>query len=278
MSGHDELPVLGPDALDDIVALCVRAVPDAPARDELAGTLFTHDQPAVVRGDPSRGVVATVACDGAAHIRILAVDPAARGRGLGHALVRAAEHDARAAGHHTIVTGADAPYFLWPGVPTTATALCCLFERHHYVRADIHFDMRVDLATIPGDPGGHALATPAERDEVDAWMATHWSNWRAEVLRALDKGNLVLARDPGGTIAAFCAFEVNRVGYLGPVAVRPDLMGQGRGRPPLLGALHELRRRGRTETEVVWVGPVVPYAAVGGHVSNTYFVYRRELS
>ncbi len=85
-------------------------------------------------------------------------------------------------------------------------------------------------------------------------MTTHWPNWRAEVLRALDKGNLVLARDGSG-ISAFCAFEVNRAGFLGPVAVRPDLIGRGAGVRPLVGALHELRRRGRTSIEVVWVGP-----------------------
>jgi hypothetical protein len=108
-------------------------------------------------------------------------------------------------------------------------------------------------------------------------MATHWPNWRLEVLRALDKGNLVLDR-ADGDITAFCAFEVNRAGFLGPVAVRLDLMGRGRGRGVLLGALHELRRRGRDRIDVSWVGPVVPYASVGGHVSNVYFVYRRELA
>ena len=108
-------------------------------------------------------------------------------------------------------------------------------------------------------------------------MATHWPNWRAEVLRALDKGNLVITRDGSG-ISAFCAFEVNRAGFLGPVAVRPDLIGRGAARPGLVGALHELRRRGREHIEVCWVGPVVPYAALGGRVSNVYFVYRRELS
>jgi hypothetical protein len=29
---------------------------------------------------------------------------------------------------------------------------------------------------------------------------------------------------------------------------------------------------------VVWVGPVAPYAAVGGTVSDVFFVYRKEFS
>ena len=271
-----DLPILGRDALDDIAALCTRAIANPLTLEELEGSLFTPDQPAVVRGDPDVGVVATVECDDGAHVRLLTVDPSVRGRGHGHALVEAAEADARAAGQRMLITGADAPFFLWPGIPVTETGLVCLFERHHYFRGEANFDMRVDLDGIPDDPGGHALATAADREEVDAWTTTHWANWRAEVLRALDKGNLVIARGDDG-IQAFCAFEVNRAGFLGPVAVRPDLMGRGRGKPALIGALHELRRRGRTSTDVCWVGPVVPYALVGGQVSNVYFVYKREL-
>jgi GNAT superfamily N-acetyltransferase len=271
------LSVLGRNELGAIEALCRRALPDPPSVDELDGALFAPEQPAVVRGDPSTGVVATVECEDGTHVRLLTVDPDARGLGQGHALLEAAEADARTAGSRSLTIGADSPYFLWPGVPSNATPLLCLFERHHYARVETNFDMTVDLTAIPDDPGGHAPATQEERPEVDAWMATHWPNWRLEVLRALDKGNLVLDR-ADGDITAFCAFEVNRAGFLGPVAVRLDLMGRGRGRGVLLGALHELRRRGRDRIDVSWVGPVVPYASVGGHVSNVYFVYRRELA
>jgi predicted N-acetyltransferase YhbS len=259
--------------------LCGRAVADPPSVDELEDALCAPDQPTTVFGDPALGMVALVACDDGAHVRLLAVDPAARRRGLGHALMKAAEDWATAQGHPRLITGADPPYFLWPGVPSTETGLLCLFERRHYSRAETNFNMDVDLQQIPDDPGGHQLAGPEERDELDEWLAAHWSNWRPEVLRALDKGNLVIAREQGdkGTVTAFCAFEVNRRGLLGPVAVRPDLMGRGRGKGVLLGALYELRRRGADRVSVVWIGPVPPYAAVGGTVSDVFFVYRKEL-
>jgi GNAT superfamily N-acetyltransferase len=272
-----DLALLGLDALDDIVAFCGRAIPDPPTADELAGSLFTPDQPAIVRGDPAVGIVATALCDDGAHVRLLAVDPSVRGRGHGHALVEAAEHDARELGGTSLRTGADSPFFLWPGIPSTETGLTCLFEHHRYWRTEVNFDMRVDLHDLPPDPGGHALAQPGERDEVEAWTTQHWQNWQLETLRALDKGNLVITRGDDG-IRSICAFEVNRTGFLGPVAVRPDLMGQGVGRPALIGALHELRRRGCDFTDVCWVGPVIPYAAVGGKVSNVYFVYRRDFA
>jgi GNAT superfamily N-acetyltransferase len=271
---------LGRSDLEAIAQLCRRAVVAPPSVDELDGALFAERQAAVVLGDPSTGVVATVECDDGPHIRLLAVDPAARGRALGHALLQAAEDWARAAGHTSLVTGADPPYFLWPGVPSTEIALLCLLERRHYGRTETNFNMDVDLRSLPEDPGGHRLATATDRDELDSWMSTHWSNWRLEVMRALEKGNLVIARGEGddGGVTAFCAFEVNRRGGLGPVAVRPDLMGRGEGKAVLLGALHELRRRGAESVSVIWVGPVVPYASVGGHVSDVFFVYRKDLA
>jgi GNAT superfamily N-acetyltransferase len=272
-----DLPRLDRAALPAIADLCRRGILDAPSIDELDGALFEVEQPAVVRGDPATGVVATVEGPDGAHMRLLVVDPDARGRGFGHTLVRAAHADVRAAGHSSITVGADAPYFLWPGARTSETALICLLERHHYARVDTNFDMTIDLRSLPDDPGGHTLATPSDRDEVAAFASTHWPNWRAEVLRGLDKGNLVFSRDGQG-VSAFCAFEVNRAGSLGPVAVRPDLIGRGAGVNALVGALLELRRRGRSSIEVVWVGPVVPYARLGGRVSSTYFVYKRTWS
>jgi GNAT superfamily N-acetyltransferase len=276
----DRLAQLERSDLDAIAQLCGRALVAPPSPDELEDALFADDQPAVILGDPAHGVVAIVECDDGPHVRLLVVDESARGQGDGHALLEAAEGWARAAGHRTLIAGADPPYFLWPGVPSEETALLCLLERHHWHRAETNFNMDVDLAAIPDDPGGHDLAGADDFGELDQWMATHWSNWRPEVLRALRKGNLVIARGEGaeGGVTAFCAFEVNRRGLLGPVAVRPDLMGRGMGKAVLLGALHELRRRGADRVSVVWVGPVVPYAAVGGKVTDVFFVYKKQLS
>lgn len=272
-------PALDRRSLDRIAALCRRSLAaDAPSTEEIDGALFAPDQPAVVRGDPDQGVVATVECDTGAHVRLLVVDPSRRRRGHGSELLAAAEEDARNLGRTSLTTGADPPYFLWPGVPSTATGLLCLLERRHYSRVDTNFNMDVVLTEGPEAPGAHRLATEADRDDIDAFMAAQWPNWRPEVLRALDKGNLVLEREADTEeIVAFCAFEVNRAGLLGPVAVRLDLMGRGRGKGVLAGALHELRRKGRDRVSVVWVGPVVPYAAVGGQVSDVFFVYRKEL-
>ena len=266
--------------LEAIARLCQQSITAPPSANELDGALFAAEQPATVFVVPERGVAAVVECDDGPHLRLLAVNPSARRQGLGQHLLQAAEDWARQEGHTVLITGADPPYFLWPGVPSGETALHCLLERRRYARTETNFNMHVDLSAVPKDPGGYALATQLDRSEVDAFMDHHWSNWRLEVLRALDKGNLVIERAEAGDggITAFCAFEVNRTGLLGPVAVRPDLMGRGMGKSVLLGALHELRRRGAGDVSVVWVGPIAPYAAVGGRVTDVFFVYRKNLS
>src|SRR5205807_2010696 len=200
------------------------------------------DQPATVRGDPDVGVVATVEGEGGGYVRLLVVDPSVRGRGHGHALIDAAEADL--AGRKSVTVGADAPYFLFPGVETSQTAMLSLLERHHYTRAEANFNMAVDLEALRPDPGGTELAVAGDRSELADWMDSHWSIWSAEALRALDKGTLLLSRGDEG-ITGFCAYDVNRRGLLGPVAVRPDLIGKGVGEVLVLGALHRMRAGGR---------------------------------
>ena len=268
---------LDKDSLGSIAALARRSLLDPPTTDELRAALDATDQPATVRGDPDRGVVASVTAGDDGFIRFLAVDPAWRGRGIGRALVDAAEADLRAAGARNVTVGADAPHYLWAGIDTRELGAVCLFERLRYQRVDANFNMDVDLAGLPPDPGGWRLAGAADRAAIDEWAVRHWDFWRAELLRALDQGGLVVADDDRG-LAAVCAHDVTRAGFVGPVAVRPDLMGRGAGVAPLLGALHEMRRAGGTHAEVSWVGPVVPYARVGATIGRVFLVYRKELT
>jgi N-acetylglutamate synthase-like GNAT family acetyltransferase len=271
------LELLGAGRLDDVFDLCRRCLPEPPTREELSSSLYSPEQAVTVRGDPAIGIVATACSGDQGYIRLLGVEPTVRGRGHGVALLRSAEADLSDHGATSVQVGADPPYYLYPGVQTTQTAMLSLLERHRYQRAESNFNMGVDLDALPPDPGGHELAAPGERPEIAAWMRMHWPNWEAEALRALEHSTLVISRDHDG-IAAFCAYDVNRSGLLGPIAVRGDLWGRGVGRPLLIGALHRMRAAGRHRIEIAWVGPIRPYAHVGARVSRVFFVYRRTLS
>jgi GNAT superfamily N-acetyltransferase len=259
-----------------IAALCERSMADPPDADEVASVLFDLDRPSLVRGDPDVAVVATGERDGAGFIKLVVVDPAHRGRGWGRALIDAAEADLAAT--RSITVGTDAPYYFFPGVETTATGLLCLLERRRYQRHDATFNMSVDLGDLPPEPEPAAarVAEPGDSEDIVAWLTSHWPNWYDEARRAFDKGTLVIAKDDRG-LSAMCAYDVNRRGHIGPVAVRPDLIGRGSGVAVLLRTLYRMRAAGHDRVEIDWVGPIVPYARVGAVISRVFLVYRKEM-
>ena len=226
-----------------------------------------------MRGDPNVGVVATVEHEGRGFIRFLAVDPDHRGQGHGHELVRAAEADA--AGLGSLQTGADPPYYLWPGVPATETALLCLLERHKYARVEPTSTWPSTCATSPTIPVAMRCRAPrlATRSRRGWTPTTPTGRPKCSVRSTTARCS---SRDHDG-ILGFCAYDVTRGGLVGPVGARLDLIGKGIGRPLLIGALHRMRADGRERVEVSWVGPIVPYARVGGSVSRVFFVFRKEL-
>ncbi|HSO97166.1 MAG TPA: GNAT family N-acetyltransferase [Acidimicrobiia bacterium] len=268
-------PVLGPERLTDLAALARRALRDPPTEHDLGVSLFTPGFPVTVRGDPTVGVVASCERNGAGHVRLLMVDPSARRQGLGGALLAAAEQDL--ADFATITTGADAPDYLFPGVETDQIEMLCLLERRRYERAEANFNMVVDLDRLPPEPADARLAALADRAELEAWTATHWPFWSTEVLRCADRDRLMVSRDDDG-VAAVCCWDGARSGWVGPVAVRPALLGQGRGRSVLIGALHRLRAAGATQADIGWVGPIRPYVdTIGARIHRVFFVYRKAL-
>jgi GNAT superfamily N-acetyltransferase len=270
---------VGVDAVDAIAALCARGAIWPPSTEELLDSLFCDDQPAIVRGDPDVGLVATVRALGdptAGHIRLLVVDPAHRGRGVGRALIAAAERDL--ADCSSITFGADGPWYLYAGVPADATGLCVLAERAHYRRVEANLNMEVNLDQ-PFDGTGARIGGPDDVDAVDAWSRRHWSWWADELVRAAQRSNIALVDDPDDEhgIAAAGAWDVVRRGVLGPFCSRPDLMGKGRGAPTIAAALEASRAAGRDRVEIGWVGPLGPYASFGATIGRTFYVYRKDL-
>lgn len=268
---------LTPDDIDAIVELCPAVGGHSLTAAELCAALFPDDQPTWVYGRPDVGVVATATRDTLGFVRLLAVREGHRRRGVARQLLVDAERQLAEVGATSVTIGADAPHHLWAGVPTDATAMCCLAEAMRYQRVGVNLDIDIPLATLPADHGGWRMGGSADLPAVVEFCRRHYPQWCNEVARAAVAGTVTLSF-AGDQTVAFCAFDVNRRGALGPIAVRPDLVGRGAGRPALLGALHTMRERGDEVAAVQWVGPLRPYVDLGGHISRQYLVYRKTLA
>ena len=207
------------------------ASPTAPSVDELDGALFAPEQPAIVRGDPDIGVVATVEGEAGAYVRLLVVDPdVTRSRPRSRAAARRGgrctrgrppvAHDRR---RRALLLVAGRPeYRDRAAVPARTPPLRARRDQlRHDRRSDRH-----------PRRSGRPRARDARRSRRDRGVD-------GEALAELEGRGAARARARATSssratttgIRAFCAFEVNRAGFLGPVAARPDLIGRGAGTP-----------------------------------------------
>ncbi|GIH93341.1 GNAT family N-acetyltransferase [Planobispora siamensis] len=217
------------------------------------------------------------------HIDLLAVHPSVQGRGLGRALVGAAEEWLRAEGAAEARFAGNPPCYAWPGIDVRHTPAACLAESLGYERYHCAWNMTVDLGAADLSDGTARLtergvtvhaAGPADRAAVAAFVAAHWSEaWAWEA--AQGTGCHYAARD--GEIIAFAAWGA-RPAWFGPMGTAPAARGLGVGRVLLRRCLAEMRAAGLESAQISWVGPLGFYSrAAGARAERVFWLYRRDL-
>ena len=258
------------------------------SEDELVACLWDDADPVLVVGEEGVGAAAAVLRSTGerltAHLQVIGVAPGAQRAGTGTALL--AEIEAWAfdeCGAGAVVTGAGAPYYLWPGVDVFATPALCLFEARGYQPLGANLNLSFPVQHRASPPPGVEVRRAIEEDDVAAGLAfveRWWSNWVAEARRAVDHGSchLAFAADDGAVVGFGC-HSVNRLGWLGPMGTDPSRRHGGLGNA-LLGAIAtDLMAAGLHSVEVAWVGPIGFYAnAAGATVSRAFrtFVLTRR--
>ncbi|NRQ33446.1 GNAT family N-acetyltransferase [Nonomuraea sp. NN258] len=226
------------------------------------------------------------------HIDLLAVHPAARGRGRGRALVGAAEEWLRAQGARQARFAGNPPCYAWPGIDVRYTAAACLaeslgYERYHVawnMTADLDADLSVadDLARLDAAGVRVRALGPAgdgddagERARVAAFVEREWNDrWAWEAASA--SGLHYAERD--GEILAFAAWGA-RPRWFGPMGTAEAARGLGLGRVLLRRCLAEQRDSGQASAQIGWVGPLRFYShAVGARAERVFWLYRRDLA
>jgi len=238
--------------------------------------------------------VAAVAAD---RIRVLAVAPPARRRGIGQALLDACYTAARATGAATLRTLDQPGNYLAPGIDERNTETIGWLERRGWRRhPQPRLNAWIELAGNPRVSGERAAASaalaaargyqvrrarPGEQPLLDAVAVEFGGAWPFELARSLagDPPAIHVAlRD--GAYCGFAAHDGNNrgLGWFGPAGTWPAHRGQGLGEALLLACLVDLAAH-HARCEVAWIGPRAFYDRVAGVAGDRRFVLlTRELT
>ncbi|WP_433612905.1 GNAT family N-acetyltransferase [Dactylosporangium sp. CA-139114] len=306
------------DGVGGVGALLARALDlpeDAAEADVLANRLAAPPRGrVVVRVGASDGTGVAFASISDAdprlgHVELLAVLPEARRRGVGAALLRAAEERLAALGATRVRLGGNPPCYAWPGIDVRYTPAVCLARRAGYKVTDTAWNMTADLTRLnqptearPGEtrpdetqPGktrsdetrldesrleGQGVKVLPAGPDAAPWVRSIWGDgWAWEVEQSLGRdgaGCYVAVRD--GEILGFAAYGANRPSWFGPMGTAPAAEGLGVGRVLLRRCLADQHSLGLRSAQIGWAGPIGFYSkAVAARVERVFWIYTKDL-
>lgn len=299
----DTLTQWHPDRLPDLAQLWRVAAPDEaiPAR-ELGVVCFEGaSDPSIVLGtaDGSAAVAAVARVRAGTlvgHVRLLAVHPSGRRRGLGRTLLAAAEGWLRDQGAARVTLGADTPYYLWPGIDATNLAAQAVARQAGYQLVGAAVNLALPIGFRAPTPVGVQVegVSAACADPVRAFVATHWPIWLPEFELGLARGTAFAAfADPvpgcragsrSRDVLGFANHSNLRPGWVGPMGTSPAHRGRGIGAALLAAVCADLGARAAEgagerprHVEIAWAGPLGFFADLGARTSRVFLRYSREL-
>jgi len=234
-----------------------------------------------------------VAASSARWVRLLAVHPDDRGRGVGSALLAAVESRIAGRGAPLARTLDQPGNYLAPGIDARNRQTIEWAERRGYrpLRENTNLLLPVvdnprvtparaaELARLAADAGYEVRrARPSDRAALLPQVALAFSRaWAFEVERALDQRppavHIAVTR-PGGELAAFAAHDGNNrgLGWFGPGGTLEPHRKHGLGEALLLACMVDVAAAGLEVCTVAWIGPRAFYERVAGPAGERRFV------
>jgi GNAT superfamily N-acetyltransferase len=281
-------------------AACAAYSADTVAEEKLFGAAPAGDGSALVTvaygafdGDQLAGVAA---CSGD-RIRLLAVAPRARNRGIGTVLLAALESVISGTGAASARTLDQPGNYLAPGIDAEDAETLGWLERRGYSRASKNHNLEIDVVTNP-------RVTPARaRELTTAALEAGYELRRAERTDAL-----LLRRQITEKFSPVCAFEVERalcyeppgvhialrrkdndlaafavhdgnnqgLGWFGPGGTFEEHRRRGLGEGLLLACLLDVANAGLPICTVAWIGPREFYERAAGVKTDRFYVVMRK--
>ncbi len=226
-------------------------------------------------------------------IRLLAVHPDKRGRGIGSALLAAAESRIAARGAPLVRTLDQPGNYLAPGIDERNLDTVAWFERRDYRRLRENSNLLLPVRENPSVTPARAQemarrvaaagyevrrARRSERASLSAQIGLAFSRvWAFEVDRAIDQDppavHVALTRS-GGELAAFAAHDGNNsgLGWFGPAGTLEPHRQRGLGEALLLACLVDVAEAGFDVCTIAWIGPRAFYERTAGPARERRFV------
>ena len=256
--------------------------------------LFGAGPPAMplALGAWDRDALIGVAAVAGNRIRVLAVAPGARRRGIGAALLAACEAAARDAGQTALRTLDQPGNYLAPGIDERNAEAIGWLERRGWRRLaeprvnaliDVRDNPRVSArarrrarrrrgrARLPDPAGAPRRARRCSMRSRPSSAARGRSSWSARW--AYDPPGVHVAVQADGAYCAFAAHDGNNrgLGWFGPTGTWPAHRGRGLGEALLLACLVDVAAH-HARCEVAWIGPRPFYDKVAGIAAERRFV------
>lgn len=227
------------------------------------------------------------------------VDPDARGRGAGDALLAAAEAFFRSRNRREIAIAPYAPNYFVPGIDKAAYAngLAWLKKRGFEEfsegiamdaligRFDLDDALKAKEAALAREG---ILIEPLGRDRIAAFMKFmgdvmpgDWVEDARAILKKAASGeappNSVFVATDNGQIVGYCKFKGE---HFGPFGVADSHQSRGIGSVLLARTLHQMRVEGHHAAFVLWTGDRAAkgvYGRLGFTISRRFAIVRKKL-
>lgn len=287
-----------PSATRLLALACARDAAAAVAEEKLFadGALARRAEPLAAYQDDT---LVAVACTSDRWLRLLAVHPDHRRRGIGSELLTRCEK--QIAAHSQTARVMDQPgNYLSPGTDAQETeSIAWLMRRDFKVCADncnlliaLEGNPRVSPARLTAlitecEAKGYSITRqPPERVEQDALTIENEfsAGWAFEMRRAASYGmggvHIALHR-ASGALAAFAAHDGNNqgLGWFGPTGTLSAHRNNGLGAALLLACLLDTAHAGHSHSQIAWIGPREFYDKVAGIAGERHFhVLTKDLS